>query len=135
MIDDESWKAEKSSTMRALDREDLTYLAVGIDAPDSVSLAVLYDGYKSPLAFSLCVQEPHARRWFAAKWGCTVAGRVNKAGIACFVHHLERLRRTADPHGPWHIDFWGRRSIFYDAIKNRTVDRLNIDFCGLERRP
>lgn len=120
-IDRHSWKAAQKSDMYNLEREDLQYLP-GVLSDTAYHLAVAYDTAGQPGAWSLMLFDG-VSRWYAAKWGCSDAGRTTYMGIDCLIHHLDRLY---DPAQGLEVDLWGRRSEVYDRLATGARARINV---------
>lgn len=121
-IDFDSWKKDEESDMKSLDREDLQYLPYLLTNKDLSSLIVLYNLDGIPLAYSLMFKG-EGEYWYAVKWGASNLGRKNYLGFNVLFNHLEYLDEL---DGKIKFDFWGRRNVTYDRLKNNSVKRYHI---------
>lgn len=125
-IDKESWKGENLCDMKSLKREDLQYIFYLLNSNENASLIVSY--YNDiPVAYSLWFKAEKNSTWYAAKWGASNYGRTINAGIKTLFYHIEHI---LDKQSSLLLDFWGRRSRFYDMLKNKDVDRFHFTVRG-----
>lgn len=120
-VDANSWKYRAKSDMKSLNREDLQYIFYMMNNNENISLQVIYL-HNEPLAYSLMFK--NGAQWFAVKWGASDNGRNHDAGIKVLFSHLEDLLSKEDT---LNIDFWGRRNIFYDLLKNNSIKRYHLE--------
>lgn len=125
-IDKKSWKGKDKCDMKSLDREDLQYVFYLMSEPSKSSLMVGYKD-KEPLAYSLWFKA-HNDTWFAVKWGASDNGRIYNAGIKVLFNHMNYILNGQNNN--LKLDFWGRRSQFYDMLKNGEVDRYHFEIRG-----
>lgn len=125
-IDKKSWKGKDKCDMKSLDREDLQYVFYLISEPSKSSLMVAFKD-KDPLAYSLWFKADNDT-WFAVKWGASDNGRIYNAGIKVLFNHMNHILN--DQNNNLKLDFWGRRSQFYDMLKNGEVDRYHFEIRG-----
>lgn len=121
-IDRNSWKGEKNCDMKSLEREDLQYVFYLMNNLENSSLMVASkDG--EPLAYSLWFKSEDDQLWYAAKWGASTNGRAHSAGIKVLFNHIFYMKEQTEN---LKLDFWGRRSNFYDMIKNKDIKRYHF---------
>ena len=125
-IDKKSWKGKDKCDMKSLDREDLQYVFYLMSKPDQSSLMVAIKD-DEPLAYSLWFRADNDR-WFAAKWGASDNGRKYNAGIKVLFNHINNVLNLQNHN--LYLDFWGRRSQFYDMLKNKDVKRYHFEIRG-----
>lgn len=125
-IDKKSWKGKDKCDMKSLDREDLQYVFYLMSEPSKSSLMVAFND-KEPLAYSLWFKADNDT-WFAVKWGASDNGRLYNAGIKVLFNHMNHILN--DQNNNLKLDFWGRRSQFYDMLKNGEVDRYHFEIRG-----
>ena len=118
-IDINSWKGTQKSDMQSLEREDLQYIYYMLKNIDKISLKVVYHNSR-PLGYSLMFKD--GTQWYAVKWGASDKGREHNAGINVLFSHIESLMSKG-----LNLDFWGRRSQFYDMLKTDSVDRCHLE--------
>lgn len=124
-IDKNSWKGDNKCDMKSLEREDLQYIFYLLNCEKNSSLIVAYIGEK-PLAYSLWFKAENDDLWYAAKWGASSEGRKYCAGIKVLFEHINVMNKN----NYLHLDFWGRRSRFYDMLKNCDVKRYHFQLRG-----
>lgn len=120
-IDFDSWKKEKKSDMKSLNREDLQYFPFLLLERDKSNLVVICDNNNNPLAYSLMFKDDHY--WYTVKWGASYLGRKKYAGFMVLFNHLEYITSLENQNN---IDFWGRRNKTYDSLKNDSINRKHI---------
>ena len=125
-IDKKSWKGKDKCDMKSLDREDLQYIFYLMSEPSKSSLMVALKD-KEPLAYSLWFKADNDT-WFAVKWGASDNGRIYNAGIKVLFNHMNYILNSQNNN--LKLDFWGRRSQFYDMLKNGEVDRYHFEIRG-----
>lgn len=125
-IDKKSWKGKDKCDMKSLDREDLQYVFYLISEQSKSSLMVAFKD-KDPLAYSLWFKADNDT-WFAVKWGASDNGRIYNAGIKVLFNHMNHILN--DQNNNLKLDFWGRRSQFYDMLKNGEVNRYHFEIRG-----
>lgn len=121
-IDFNSWKRKEKSDMKSLDREDLQYLPYLLTHKENSNLIVVCDLNDIPLAYSLMFKGDN-ECWYAVKWGASYLGRKKYIGFYALFNHIEYLYSINEN---LIIDFWGRRNLTYDKIKNSSIKRNHI---------
>ena len=124
-IDFNSWKKDENSDMKSLDREDLQYLPYMLKNKEKVSLVVVCDFQEQPMAYSLMFKGKDDY-WYAVKWGASNIGRKSYIGFYALFNHIEYLYEL---NGNLKLDFWGRRNLTYDKLKNKSLIRNHILLC------
>ena len=125
-IDKKSWKGKNLCDMKSLDREDLQYIFYLMSEPNNSSLMVAFKD-NEPLAYSLWFKA-NDDAWYAAKWGASDSGRVVNAGIKVLFNHINYILNKQN--NILNLDFWGRRSQFYDMLKNSDIRRYHFEIRG-----
>ena len=77
-----------------------------------------------PLAYSLWFKA-NDDAWYAAKWGASDSGRVVNAGIKVLFNHINYI--LSKQNNILNLDLWGRRSQFYDMLKNSDIKRYHFE--------
>lgn len=125
-IDKKSWKGKGNCDMKSLDREDLQYIFYLMREPEKASLMVAFKE-DLPLAYSLWFKAENDK-WFAVKWGASDDGRNHYAGIKVLFNHINYILNLQNHN--LNLDFWGRRSQFYDMLKNNAIKRYHFEIRG-----
>jgi len=121
-IDKNSWKGDTLCDMKSLAREDLQYIFYLLNLKENSSLMVSYvEGV--PMSYSLWFKGDDDL-WYAAKWGASTEGRKYEAGIKVLFNHLNFMLKQQNG---LNIDFWARRSRFYDMLKNGEFKRYHFE--------